>query len=113
MGRGTDAARPRQSLASAFGKDVTIDRDYLWWLHEGNRAIRVGDWKLVAAKNDPWELYDLKIDRAESINLISSQPEKAKALEKLWNRQLDKVSEEAAKTAPEQPAPRRKKKAKN
>ena len=104
---------PGKSLASAFGKDVTIDRDYLWWLHEGNRAIRVGEWKLVAAKNDPWELYDLKIDRAESINLISSQPEKAKALEKLWNRQLDKVSEEAAKTAPEQPAPRRKKKAKN
>jgi arylsulfatase len=29
---------------SAFAKDVTVERESLWWLHEGNKAIRVGDW---------------------------------------------------------------------
>ena len=82
-------------------EDVTVDRDFLWWLHEGNRAIRVGDWKLVAAKDDPWELYDLREDRAESHNLAQERPEKASELEALWNRQLEAMSRLAAKTAPQ------------
>jgi arylsulfatase A-like enzyme len=101
---------PGKSLASAFAKDVTIERDYLWWFHEGNRAIRVGDLKLVAAKNEPWELYDLKTDRAESKNLISQDPEKAKQLEDLWNRHLKELSDVAAKTMPAQKKPQPKKK---
>ena len=41
-----------RSLAPAFSRD-TSDRRTLWWLHEGNRAIRSGDWKLVAARANP------------------------------------------------------------
>jgi arylsulfatase len=79
---------PGKSLVRAFGKDVVIERDLLWWLHEANRAIRVGDWKLVAAKSDPWELYDLRTDRAESNNLAAKMPEKVEELAALWNREL-------------------------
>ena len=92
---------PGRSLVPAFHQDVTLKRDSLWWLHEGNRAIRVGDWKLVAAKDDPWELYDLRTDRAESHNLAQERPEKAKQLEALWDRQLEAISRLAAKTAPQ------------
>ena len=49
--------RPGKSLVPAFARDGSVKHDDLWWAHEGNRAIRVGDWKLVAAKNEPWELY--------------------------------------------------------
>ena len=91
---------PGRSLVSAFHRDVTVERDCLWWLHEGNRAIRVSDWKLVAAKNDPWELYDLRNDRAESNNLAQEHPEKASELEALWNRQIEAMSSLAAETAP-------------
>ena len=80
---------PGHSLVPTFADDVTIPRNFLWWLHEGNRAIRVGDWKLVAAKHEPWELYDLSQDRAESNNLINTYPDRAAELEKLWNAQLD------------------------
>ncbi|MBN2295964.1 MAG: arylsulfatase [Pirellulales bacterium] len=90
---------PGRSLAPAFHQNLTVDRNLLWWLHEGNRAIRVGDWKLVAAKNDSWELYDLSNDRAESHNLVQERPEKAKELESLWNRELKDISRLAAKTA--------------
>ena len=91
---------PGHSLVPSFAQDTTVDRDLLWWLHEGNRAIRVGDWKLVAAKGDPWELYDLRSDRAESRNLAKQRPEKAKELEELWDRQLQQTSKLAAKTVP-------------
>jgi arylsulfatase len=35
------------------------------WEHEGNRAIRMGHWKLVSAYGGPWELYDMDVDRTE------------------------------------------------
>jgi arylsulfatase len=76
---------PGKSLVPALAKDVRIERDCLWWLHEGNRAIRVGDYKLVVSGADsPWELYDLSTDRAESRNLAAQMPDKARELAKLW-----------------------------
>ncbi len=97
-------ATPGKSLVPAFAKDEVIVRDSLWWLHEGNRAVRVGDWKLVAAKGDPWELYDLKTDRAEAHNLAAHMPEKVKEMEAVWQAQTDEFSALAKQTAHLQPA---------
>jgi arylsulfatase A-like enzyme len=94
---------PGRSLAPAFAKDETIVRDSLWWLHEDNKAIRVGDWKLVAAKGDAWALYDLKTDRAEQHNLAAKMPEKVKELEAAWQKQTDGFVELAKKTLADQP----------
>jgi arylsulfatase A-like enzyme len=94
---------PGRSLVPAFAKDVTVERESLWWLHEGNRAIRVGDHKLVAAKGEPWELYDLKTDRAEQKNLASAMPEKAKELEAVWEKQTAEFTELVKKTLAGQP----------
>jgi arylsulfatase len=83
---------PGRSLVPAFKKDGTVAHDYLWFMHEANRAIRVGDWKLVAAGNDAkWELYDLGHDRGESQNLAEKYPEKARELEVLWNKHTDET----------------------
>ena len=66
---------PGKSLLPAFSADHSVAHDYLWWLHEDNRAIRVGDWKLVADnQQQQWELYDLGQDRSESINLAEQVP---------------------------------------
>lgn len=91
---------PGKSLAPAFARDVTIEREYLWWLHEGNRAIRVGDWKLVAARDEPWELYDLRTDRAESHNLAAQHPEKARELADRWNQETAAMTRLASLTPP-------------
>jgi arylsulfatase len=91
---------PGRSLVPALAKDVTIERDGLWWLHEGHRAIRVGDWKLVAAKGEPWELYDLATDRAERNDLAAQMPDKVKELEQAWQRRTDEFTALAKQSAP-------------
>ena len=89
---------PGRSLVPALARDELVSHQSLWWLHEGNRAVRVGDWKLVAAKGDPWELYDLRTDRAEQINLASKMPDRVKELERVWQEQADRYTELARKT---------------
>ncbi len=77
-----------RSLVSAFARDVAVERDSLWWQHEGNRALRVGDWKIVAAGKDAaWELYDLKADPTEGNDLAKAKPEKLRELAALWEKQ--------------------------
>ena len=57
----------------------------LFWEHEGNRAVRVGDWKLVALNNEPWELYNLAEDRTEQRNLAATNRAKVAELSQLWD----------------------------
>jgi len=75
---------PGKSLLPVFAKDNTVQHDFFWWNHDGNRAIRIGDWKLVADHKKPWELFDLSKDRAELTNLASAYPDKVKAMEQAW-----------------------------
>ncbi|MDE0593015.1 MAG: arylsulfatase [Dehalococcoidia bacterium] len=52
--------------------------------HEGNRGIRVGDWKLVAEWDKPWEMYNISDDRTEQNNLIDGEKDRVKAFEKSY-----------------------------
>ncbi len=71
------------------GKDLFRgDRDQprtLCWEHEGNRAVRRGDWKLVAVHGGPWELYDLAKDRTELTDLAPSNPGLVRELASLYD----------------------------
>jgi arylsulfatase len=92
---------PGKSLVPAFGTDAVIARESLWWLHEGNRALRVGGWKIVAAgKDSPWELYDLRTDRSETKNLAAEMPGKVRELTVQWIRQTEEQSALAREDAP-------------
>lgn len=81
-----------QSLVSSFTKDNNGDTRYLYWEHEGNRAIRRGNWKLVykAGRNkediplSAWELYNLSDDRTETKNLANQNAEKVFELATKW-----------------------------
>jgi len=69
-----------KSLLPAM-EDKLIERDAIYWEHEGNATIREGDWKLVRlGRNGPWELYNLKTDRTELHDLASVQLERAAQL---------------------------------
>ncbi len=68
-----------KSLATAFA-DKRIDREAIYWEHEGNRAVRMGEWKLVAKHDEPWELYNISNDRIEANDLADKMPEKVKEM---------------------------------
>ncbi len=48
----------------------------LAWEHEGNQAIRIGDWKLVREHMRPWELYNLEQDRTETHDMASVESDR-------------------------------------
>jgi arylsulfatase len=61
-----------------------LDGRMLAWEHEGNRAIRVGRWKLVGLRGGPWELYDMDADRVELHDLAAMHPEVVQELADRW-----------------------------
>ncbi len=91
--------RPGISLVPSFSQEVTKNR-ILWWSHEGNRALRAGDWKISAAgSKGPWELYRTTHDRTETNDLASADPDKRDELASIWQRMNEQHIELA--TAPE------------
>jgi len=62
------------SLVPAFD-DKPLDREAIYFEHEGNRAVRMGKWKLVAAHREPWRLYDMEADRTETRDLSGDHPD--------------------------------------
>jgi arylsulfatase len=103
---------PGRNLSPAFTKDGAVTHDFLYFHHLTNRAIRVGDWKLVAkGDNGPWELYDLKTDRCEQKNLAEQHPDRAREMSAQWQKYEDECRRQAG-PPPEKPTQGQKQKAK-
>jgi arylsulfatase len=84
--RGEHAITPLEgkSLLPALA-DRPLERDAIYWEHEGNRAVRSGNWKLVAkGPGGAWELYDIRTDRVEANDLAAKYPDKARELVAKW-----------------------------
>ncbi len=79
-------ALPGRSLVPALARDVDVPRDYLFFHHEHNRALRIGDWKLVSKRpeTNTYALYRLDRDRSEQIDLASSEPARVAAMARKW-----------------------------
>ncbi|MCE5279743.1 MAG: arylsulfatase [Planctomycetaceae bacterium] len=91
-----------RSLTPAFD-NKPVQREALFWEHEGNAAVRTGDMKLVRlGHKGPWELYDLKADRTELHNLAAEKPALAATLAAQWDawaRRANVIRNEKAKGA--------------
>ena len=57
----------------------------LFWEHQGNQAVREGDWKLVRRQHQPWELYNLEQDPTELHNLSKENKTLLDTLKDTWN----------------------------
>ncbi len=64
-----------ESLVPSFSADGT-SRGPLFWEHEGNAAVRIGQWKLVRKFPGDWELYDMTADRTEMHDIAAQHPER-------------------------------------
>jgi arylsulfatase len=70
-------------LPLIFGETKSI-HDTLFWEHEGGRAIRIGDWKMVSLPKQDWELFNLAADHTETNNLSAKYPEKVNEMNATW-----------------------------
>ena len=91
---------PGRNLVGVLKGEDTTGREQTWWCHEGNHALRQGDWKIVRgdqgrpfpyqAAGQPgdfgdWSLYDLASDRAEQHDLAAAQPKRVQAMADRWD----------------------------
>lgn len=63
----------------------------LFFEHMGGRAVIEGDWKLVALKDRPWELYNLSRDRTEMDNLAAKHPDRVRTMSRQWDSWAGRV----------------------
>jgi arylsulfatase len=73
-----------RSLIPLFRGGTRPETVYVWE-HEGNRAIRAGDWKLVNRLGEDWELFNMSTDRLEANNLAATMPERVVAMAALYD----------------------------
>jgi arylsulfatase len=92
------------SLVPSF-ENRLLQREAIYWEHEGNRAVRSGQWKLVSKAQvkprhwdatdvlplDQWELYDMENDRTETHNLAEAFPGRVQEMADLWQRWAERT----------------------
>lgn len=86
------------SLVPTFANQP-LEREAIYWEHEGNRAVRMGKWKLISkadkqkafkwdkfAELPPvqWELFDMEADRTETNDLSEANPSVVKRMSDMW-----------------------------
>ena len=93
-----------RSLLPVFAKDERRGQRKasgpIFFHHEGNRALRLGDWKIVSARidGDRWSLYNLVKDRAESTDLAARYPERLREMSARWQEMEDTFRRQAGTT---------------
>jgi arylsulfatase len=79
------------SLVPALSGKTFSRANPLFWEHEGNRAVRVGEWKLVSKHSGAWELYNMSADRTEMNDVALQHPERLVEMEAQWNEWAARV----------------------
>jgi arylsulfatase A-like enzyme len=79
------------SLRPALAGDSLARAQPIFWEHEGNRAVRDGEWKLVTKFPGGWQLFDMTADRTELHDLSAQQPERVARMAAQWETWAKRV----------------------
>ncbi len=88
-----------ESFSNAFGMEDHVGREMTFFDHARGRALRQGDWKIVATKvgkKFTWELYNLQQDPLEMKNLADKLPQKVNQLSAAWKSESARHARQAA-----------------
>jgi arylsulfatase A-like enzyme len=76
------------------GENKPIHEDPIFWEHEGNRAVRLGKYKLVSKWNPEseynWELFDMEKDGTEMNDLAAEMPERVQEMSAMYEEWAEK-----------------------
>jgi arylsulfatase A-like enzyme len=83
-----------RSLLPALRGGSVPPPEMLFFHHEGNRALHIGDWKLVSAREDGdvWQLFDLAQDRGETRDRAAEEPQRAASMAAQWTQLEEEIS---------------------
>ncbi len=86
-GRPVEPVRGTSWAAHLRGESKEVHRpdEATGWELFGHRAIRQGDWKIVALADGEWQLFNLAEDPGETRDLAAAQPARLKRLIAAWN----------------------------
>lgn len=88
-------ASPGHDLTKVLTANTQPEQRSIWWMHDGHRAFRDGDWKAVSTKDGNWELYNLAADRNETNNLAATDPDRLASLTEKWQSQWEQIQSDA------------------
>ena len=78
-----------KSLLPIFEGGHREGHEAIYWEHEGKRAVRQRNWKLVSRYGPPtggsWELYNLEADRTETNDLAATNSAKVTDLAEMYD----------------------------
>ncbi len=73
------------SLLQGGSAQVHAEDEILGWETSGNRAVRLGAWKLMSFRgSDVWHLFDLANDPGETTDLADAEPAKYAEMLEAW-----------------------------
>jgi len=91
-----------ESLLPAISGAGKAPRGDIYFHHDGNRAIRSGDFKAVSTAANRqgdgiWRLFDLSTDRSEQHDLSEQMPEKLAELSQNWEKMTQQFQKDATR----------------
>jgi arylsulfatase A-like enzyme len=66
------------------GENPNAPHDTLYWMTHNQAAVRAGDWKLIIKSDTTMELYNLKDDLSETVDLTAVYPDIVEQLVNSW-----------------------------
>lgn len=80
-----------ESLVPSF-RNASWERESpIFWEHEGNRAMRDGDWKLVCEYPGAWELYNISDDRTELNDRATGDTDRLRSMSREYDAWTDRI----------------------
>ncbi len=79
------------SLAPVLAGQALTSRSPIHLLFGSDRGLRLGDWKAVSFRSQPWELYNIRSDRAETKDLSLQDPDRLRSMIQQWTEMAESV----------------------